>query len=237
MNADDTDKAEWLVSVRGIACPASRSHPAHFALVGLHPCSSVSIRVHPCSKGLRRLNSMLSPSRLEPLLDEPLRRAGGEHRPRARRDLAHVAPGEGAAPAGPGVVRAPQHHRHALPVLRPPQHGVRARGAALHGAGPGEPVLDLLLRPPGARERARRARLHHLRDVGGAQRHLARDAADGRGADERARHLGVLRLGEGEEPPLPRRDLRHDAPRRRLPASRAWARTSSAPTRPRASST
>ncbi len=34
---------------------------------------------------------------------------------------------------------------------------------------------------------------------------------------QRPRHLVVLRLGQGEEPPLPRRHLRHDAPRRRLP--------------------
>ena len=87
----------------------------------------------------------------------------------------------------PGVVRAAQHHRHAVSRSAARYNEVNAHDVLrFMTLDPDNPSQHRVLRAGGARERARRARQHHLRDVGGDQRDLARDA-------ERDRRRALLR--------------------------------------------
>jgi hypothetical protein len=148
-------------------------------------------------------NNPCFPRRLQPLLDEPLRRAGGEHRARARRHPGACAlltrrassDQEWFAPLNITGTLFPFSGRHSEVCAR----------EVLHFMGSTREPSSIYACARQARENAPRgARRDHLRDVGGAERHLARDAADGRGEDAHARHLQLLRRGEGAEPPLPR---------------------------------
>ena len=183
------------------------------------------------------------PHRFQPLLDVALRGAGREHRAHPRRGLPHVAPhAKDPAAAGPGVVRAAQHHRHPLPVHRAATfRGVRARSAALHGARPGQPLLDPRPAPRQARENARAVRgsiTSEMWEVLNSTWLEMQQMDEDKPLQRRAASPQFFDWVKERSPPLPRRDLRHHAAARTGPStSTASAPTSSAPTTPRASST
>src|SRR5260221_22178 len=153
------------------------------------------------------------PRRRPHFLDEPPDGARREHGAHSRCDFQPGAARYRQA-ARTEPARSPVDHRNRGGVPRTPRQA-RAPGTdRVHGARREEPLLDLQLPQVGARERARRALADHLRDVGDAQRHLARDARHSAQSRHRRRRHRVFRLGEGALASVPRRDLRHHRARR-----------------------
>ena len=112
---------------------------------------------------------------------------------------------------------APHLHRggHALLPALSRAHGREC--AQVHDPGRRQPVIDLFLPARRARIRPQRARRDHLGDVRGPERRLDRHPQLRVRPAERARRVGVPRLGEDALAPLPRRDVRDHAARRGLP--------------------
>ena len=169
------------------------------------------------------------------LLDEPLRRAGGEHRPRHRREL---QPGAGPG-AGDGQPLEPPdfHDRRPRGVLRALRGGLGAQRDLVLDVRRREPQLDHLLPQLGPRERPHGPRHDQFADVGGTEQVLSHGPRRPQGREHPGLAVRVLRQGQAGRVACwrawPNRRCRGARPG----ISAGWRCRSSGPTRPRGSST